>query len=180
MKPTRNGMKNSFRKETTVLLAKAFTRWPLMGRLWSKMAPMATSADVPWTQTSKPLTSCRICLITTGGLHLKTDPPFNMDDPQGDPTFRVIPAHATQADLTITHNYYNHADADRDFNILLPLDRVRELALAGHLGGVTSSHYSFMGHIDGRHVGTLEKEVLPALAGKIRAERADLVFLTPA
>ncbi len=173
-------MKNSLRNEATVLLAKAFTRWPVLGRLWSKMAPMATSTDVPWAPMSKPLAACRVCLITTGGLHLKTDQPFNMDDPQGDATFRMIPANATQGDLTITHNYYNHADADRDFNILLPLDRVRELALAGHLGGVTPSHYSFMGHIEGPHVGILERESLPAVVERIRTERPDFVFLTPA
>lgn len=173
-------MKNSFRKETTVLLAKAFTRWPVLGRLWSKMAPMATSADVPWAAMNKPLSSCRLCLITTGGLHLKTDRPFNMDDPQGDPSVRVIPAEATQADLAITHNYYNHADADRDFNILLPLDRVRELTVAGDLGGPAPSHYSFMGHIDGPHVTTLEREILPTLLAKLRIEAPDFVFLTPA
>ncbi len=173
-------MKNSFRKRTNVLLAKAFTRWPVLGRLWSKTAPITTSTDVPWTPMSKPLSDCRISLVTTGGLHLKTDQPFDMDDPQGDPTFRVIPANARQADLAITHNYYDHADADRDFNLLLPLDRVRELALAGHLAGVTPSHYSFMGHIDGPHVATLEREILPALVGRIRTERPGFVFLTPA
>jgi D-proline reductase (dithiol) PrdB len=173
-------MNNSLRKKTTVLLAKAFTRWPALGRLWSKVSPMATSIDVPWTPMSQPLRSCRICLITTGGLHLKTDRPFNMDDPNGDPTFRVIPASAQKADLRITHNYYNHADADQDFNILLPLDRVKELTNSGRMGGVSPSHYSFMGHIDGPHVATLETESLPALLGRIRSERPDFVFLTPA
>lgn len=173
-------MKISVRKQTDILLARAFTRWPVLGRLWSKVSPITTSTDVPWTPMSKPLTACRVCLITTGGLHLKTDQPFNMDDPQGDPTLRVIPANATHADLAITHNYYNHADGDRDFNILLPLDRVRELAVAGHLSGVTPSHYSFMGHIDGPHVATLEKEILPALIRRIQTERPDFVFLTPA
>lgn len=173
-------MGTSLRQKTYILLAKAFTRWPVLGRLWSKLAPITTSADVPWTPMSKPLTASRVSLITTGGLHLKTDQPFNMDDPKGDPTFRVIPANAQQADLTITHNYYNHADADRDFNILLPLARVKELTSAGHLGGVTPSHYSFMGHIDGPHVNTLEREILPMLLGKIRSEQPDFVFLTPA
>ena len=92
----------------------------------------------------------------------------------------MIPAHAKQQDLAITHNYYNHEDADRDFNILLPLDRVNELAAEGVIGGVTPTHYSFMGHIDGPHVATLETEVLPALLQRIQAERPDIVLLTPA
>lgn len=172
-------MSNSLRQQATVLVARAFTRWPSLGRWWSDVAHINVSADVPWTPMSRSLTDCTVCLITTGGLHLKTDKPFNMDDPQGDPTFRSIPATVTQAELTITHNYYNHADADRDFNILLPLDRVRELAASGVLGGVAPTHYSFMGHIDGPHVATLENEILPALIERIQSERPDFVFLTP-
>ncbi len=172
-------MNNSFRQRATVLVARAFTRWPNLGRLWSKVAHIKVSADVPWTPMSRSLIDCTVCLITTGGLHLKTDKPFNMDDPQGDPTFRLIPATVTQAELTITHNYYNHADADRDFNIIFPLGRMTELAAAGVLKGVAPTHYSFMGHIDGPHVATLENEILPALLERIQSERPDFVFLTP-
>ena len=173
-------MDKPLRQTISSLLGRAFTRWPLLGILWSKTARIAVNSDVPWAPIRKPLSSCRVCLITTGGLHLKTDRPFNMDDPQGDPTFRMIPAQAKQQDLAITHNYYNHQDADRDFNILLPLDRVNELAAEGVIGGVTPTHNSFMGHIDGPHVATLEKEVLPALLQRIQAERPDIVLLTPA
>jgi len=176
----RKFMNHSLRQQVTILLARAFTRWPVLGRLWSKAARISVNMNAPWTPMRKPLTSCRVCLITTGGLHLKTDHPFNMDDPQGDPTFRRIPAGAMQSDLTITHNYYDHDDADRDFNILLPLDRLRELAHAGRLGGLVPTHYSFMGHIDGPHVVTLEKAIMPALLAGIQAEGPDFVFLTPA
>ncbi len=173
-------MKKFLREEINTLVARTFTRWPVLGRWWSKQARIAVSTDVPWAPMRKPLSDCSLCLITTGGLHLKTDPPFNMDDPDGDPTFRTIPAHAKQDDLTITHNYYNHADADRDFNILLPLDRVNDLTGAGVLRGLAPTHYSFMGHIDGPHLATLENRVLPALLDRIKAERPDFVLLTPA
>lgn len=172
-------MSNSLRQRATVLMARAFTHWPVLGRLWSKVAPIKVSADIPWTPMLKFLSDCSVCLITTGGLHVETDVPFNMDDPQGDPTFRVIPSTATQGELKITHNYYNHADADRDFNIIFPLERMRELKAAGVLYGVTPTHYSFMGHIDGPHVARLEDEILPVLLERIQSERPDFVFLTP-
>ncbi len=128
----------------------------------------------------KPLQQSRVCVITTAGLHLKTDTPFNMTDPDGDPTYRLIPATARQAELTITHNYYDHRDADRDYNIVFPLDRLRELVANRHLGGLTLRHYSFMGHIDGRHLETLQRDILPALLRLLRSEAPDFVFLTPA
>jgi len=160
-------------------LARVFTRVTLLGRLWARTAPIAESSGVPWTPMRKPLPESRICLVTTGGLHLNSDPPFNMDDPNGDPSFRTIPATATRDDLTITHDYYDHTDADRDFNIVMPLDRIRELVAAGHLAGLTPTHYSFMGHIDGPHVAALEREFLPQLIARLRTESPDFVFLTP-
>ncbi|MDE3135493.1 MAG: hypothetical protein KGL59_02875 [Acidobacteriota bacterium] len=162
-----------------IVLARLFTRMPLLGRIWARTANIAASDGVPWTPMSKPLSESRICLITTGGLHLKSDKPFDMFDPEGDSSFRAIPATATRDDLTITHDYYDHADVDRDFNIVMPLDRIRELVAAGHLGGLTPTHYSFMGHIDGPHVATLEMEILPELVARLRTESPDFVFLTP-
>lgn len=170
----------SLRHRLDSLLGKLFTRVPLIGRVWGKLAKIEQELDVPWTPIRKPLRECRVCLITTGGLHLRTDEPFNMDDPEGDPTYRLIPGHARAEDLAITHNYYDHRDADRDFNILLPLDRVRELATAGHIGGMTRKHYSFMGHIDGPHLGTLKQTILPQLVANLATEEPDFVFLTPA
>lgn len=165
---------------TNSSLAKLLTRCPTLGRWWGRFASIAANADVPWVPMKAPLRTSRVCLITTGGLHLKTDPPFNMDDPEGDPNYRAIPATATRADLTITHNYYDHTEADLDFNIVFPIDRLRELASAGHLGGLTSTHYSFMGHIAGRYVDTLERAIVPELIGRMRSEAPDFVFLTPA
>jgi len=44
-----------------------------------------------------------------------------MMDPAGDPTFSEIPAVASYEDLDITHDYYDHTDADRDINVVFPL-----------------------------------------------------------
>jgi D-proline reductase (dithiol) PrdB len=170
----------SMRTKIDVFLARLLTGMPILGRLWGKFASIAPHTDIPWSPMGRPLPECRICLITTGGLHLRTDNPFNMEDPEGDPSFRLIPATVTSTDITITHNYYDHKDADRDFNIVLPLDRVRELVAAGYLGGLTPMHYSFMGHIDGRHLKERECDILPELIRRIRKEAPDFVFLTPA
>lgn len=163
-----------------VLLARIVTAAPVLGRIWSKFARVPVHATVPWAPRTKPLEQSRVCLVTTAGIHLKTDAPFDMADPDGDPTYRRIPAGATPAELTITHNYYDHRDADRDCNIVFPLERLRELATKGHLGALHPNHYSFMGHIDGRHVDRLEREVLPSLLRDLRAPSPDFVLLTPA
>ena len=167
-------------RDKNLVLARLFTRFTILGRVWSKFARIPASEGVPWAPVNRPLELSRVCLITTAGLHPIGDKPFNMADKDGDPTYRTIPATARQQELTITHDYYDHRDADRDFNIVFPLERARELAAADCLGGLISKHYSFMGHIDGQHVEALQHEVLPALVRELTEAEPDFVFLTPA
>jgi len=113
-------------------------------------------------------------------VHLRSDRPFDMDDPDGDPSVREIPNGVLPRDVVITHKYYDHTAADRDLNVVLPLDRLRELCAEGVVGGMAPTSYSFMGHIDGRYLRTLIEETAPAVARRLRADRAEAVFLTPA
>jgi D-proline reductase (dithiol) PrdB len=118
-------------------------------------------------------------VITTGGVHLTDQPPYNMADPRGDPTFRTIPAGTPRARLAITHDYYDHRDAERDLNILFPIELLRELAARGHVGALATC-YSFMGHIEPPHVETLIKITAPQVAGKLKQDQVDAALLTPA
>jgi D-proline reductase (dithiol) PrdB len=157
-----------------------FSGVPGLGRLWGRWAPVRANADVPWTPLTKPLRDCRATLVTTGGVHLAHDTPFDMMHRYGDPTFREIPADIALTDVRITHDYYDHRDADRDVNIVFPLDRFRELVQGRAIKGLTWTHFSFMGHVAGPLVGTLEARTIPRLLARLRDERPDFVFLTPA
>jgi D-proline reductase (dithiol) PrdB len=89
-----------------------------------------------------------VALVTTGGVQLRTQPPFDMNNPFGDPSFREIPAAVSPAQLTITHDYYDHRDAGRDPNIVFPWQSLRELVEQGAVGRASPVHLGFMGHID--------------------------------
>jgi len=161
-------------------LSRAFARFPVLGRLWARRAPIVRVAGIPWVPFSKPLRACTATLLTTGGVHLRRDRPFDMADPDGDPAFREIPTDVARSDLRITHDYYDHRDADRDINLVFPLERFRELVAAGILGGLTRTHFGFMGHVAGRLIQRLETESIPHLLTRLAAERPDFVFLVPA
>jgi D-proline reductase (dithiol) PrdB len=103
-----------------------------------------------------------------------------MTDSMGDPTFRVIDAGTITGDYTITHDYYDHRDADRDLNIVFPIERLEELHAIGCIGGLSDMHFSFMGHIDGRHVETLLNRKVPRVARILKDLQVDAVLLTPA
>ncbi len=119
---------------TNRLIAKVFTAMPwLARRAAASIAPMSFET-IPWVPLEKPLAECRVSLVTTGGVHMRTESPFDMADTTGDPTFRVIPATAASGEVMITHDYYDHRDADRDLNIVFPLDRLKEFVAEGRLG----------------------------------------------
>ena len=157
-----------------------FKRLPWLSALWARRHRFVESTSVPWARLARPVRQARIALVTTAGVHVRSDPPFDMDDAEGDPSFREIPSDVDTARLMITHKYYDHAAADRDINVVLPLDRLRELREEGRIGAVAPRAYSFMGHIDGRHLRTLIEETAPAVARRLRKDDADAVVMTPA
>ncbi|MBI5237504.1 MAG: hypothetical protein HY887_03670 [Deltaproteobacteria bacterium] len=160
-------------------LAKLFTRFPkLLEGSVKKAAPIKTEG-VPWTPFTKELNSATIAIVTTAGVHLKTQKPFDMDDASGDPTYRTLPSDTPKDEYTITHDYYDHIDADRDINIVFPIDRLREMKDAGVIGGVSPVNLGFMGHIDGPHIETLIKKTAPEAAGLLKKAGVDAVLLTP-
>jgi D-proline reductase (dithiol) PrdB len=161
------------------LFARIFTALPFLAANWGKRLPTDTDT-IPWTPASVPLATATVALITTGGTHLRGDAPFNMLDPAGDPTMRRIPVSAAPADITITHDYYDHRDAQRDLNLVLPLDRLQDLVAAGIIGRLHPVAYGLMGHIDQPHITTLQEVTAPRIAAELREGKVDYALLVPA
>jgi D-proline reductase (dithiol) PrdB len=160
-------------------IGRLYTAIPALARRWGRRYNAIAGDDIPLAALRKPLNACRLALVTTGGVHLRGQPPFDMGDSRGDPSFRAIPADAGAAQLMITHDYYDHRDAEQDLNILLPLALGRELAARGAIAGLGTG-YSFMGHIEPPHVETLLRRTAPDVARRLRQEQIDAVLLTPA
>ena len=106
---------------------------------------------IPWTPVRAPLSECKFGLVTTAGLYQPgVEAPFDMarevEEPTwGDPTFRTIPRDISQEEIGISHLHVNNRPVLEDFNIVLPLDRFRELEQDGRIGGLAGVNYSFMG-----------------------------------
>ena len=162
------------------VFALLFSRFPILTKRWLEGQQLGDYGPPPWTPLQKPLATCTVALVTTGGVHLKNDEPFNMLDKEGDASFRVIPHETALNQLRITHDYYDHRDADRDLNIVLPMIRLDELVHEGVVGKAAPFHYSFMGHIDGRHIQTLLTATAPEVTRRLKREQVDAVVMTPA
>jgi len=113
-------------------------------------------------------------------VHHRSQPKFNMADRNGDPSFRVLDITTIENDYAITHDYYDHRDAEHDLNIIFPIARLKQMQASGYLGEPARLHYSFMGHILGPYLDTLMGETAPRVAARLKKDQVDAVLLTPA
>ena len=133
----------------------------------------------PGTRLEKPLTAARIALVTSAGLYLPHQPPFDRSIRGGDWSFREIPGDANVAALRIgqTSDAFDHRSIESDRNLAFPLDRLRELVQENAVGAVTPRHYSLMGSIAAP--GRLIAKTAPEIARRLAADDVDAVLLTP-
>jgi D-proline reductase (dithiol) PrdB len=101
---------------------------------------------VPFTPFDRELAKSSIAIVTAGGVHLRDQQPFQIGDDMGDLTYRLIPQDVDSSQLMITHDHYDHADADKDINIVFPIDLLREMATEGFIGGISRKHVGYMGY----------------------------------
>jgi D-proline reductase (dithiol) PrdB len=151
---------------------------------------IARADPVPFTRLRVPLNASRIALLTTAGIwNTETDPPFDYAREQreplwGDPSYRVLNSTLRQEQVGAGHLHLNNDDLLLDFNIALPIDRLRELVAAREVGALAYQHYSFMGFQGrgadgGGNTAAWEQQYAPEVATRMQAEGVDAVVLTP-
>ncbi|KAF0240467.1 MAG: hypothetical protein FD167_4169, partial [bacterium] len=71
----------------------------------------------------------------------------------------------------------DHRGVRDDKNLVLPLDRFREMVADKEIGSLNHRHFSFMGSIIGP--GDLISKTAPEMANLLKADKVDVAFLTP-
>lgn len=150
-------------------------------RAWIEREQHA-SREIPWTPPAKPLTACTVAMVSTAGLAMANDRPFDREGEQrdpwwGDPSHRVIPRCARPDEVRVWHTHVNNAPAERDLDCAFPLRRLLELEADGEIGGSAPSHYSIMGYI--LDPGVLLSRSTPAMIERMQGEGVDAVLLAP-
>jgi D-proline reductase (dithiol) PrdB len=128
---------------------------------------------IPYTPRTLGLSSSTFALVSTAGVHLKEQESYNVE---GDNTWRLIPGDVQASQLMVTHDHYDHRDADQDINCVFPIDRLREFAAEGIIGGVSDIHLGFMGF--SLQLRDLYERAAPAMAKIMLRSQADAVILT--
>ena len=139
--------------------------------------------EIPaWTPLDRPLAASRVALLTSAGVSLRTDRPFDQQgeraDPWwGDPTWRSLPAEVTVEDVQFSHLHVDRTPAEEDLDVVLPLHRLNELVDEGVVGSVSPRHFSTMGYV--LDATELTGTTAPELAAALHDDEVDLVLLVP-
>lgn len=136
----------------------------------------STYAWSPFTPLRKPLPQCTVAVISSGGIYLPGMPPFEPD--KNDLTFRQIPRDADLSRALISHNHYQHQDAERDPNVIFPVGTLKQLAHRGLIGAPARLNFTFMGRIFKR--SALLNWMAPALWAALKQEEVDAALFVPA
>ena len=129
-------------------------------------------ATTPWVRGG-PLGGRRVAIVSSAGLVVRGERPFRGREAD----FRTIPGTTRPDQLLCSHISINfdRTGFQEDWNVVFPLDRLRELAAAGAIGSVAATHYSFMGATDPREMEGAAREV----AGRLKQDGVDAVILPP-
>ena len=144
---------------------------------------MESPREIPWTKLAKPVAQSRVALISSGGIALKTDKPFDQEGEKrnpwwGDPSYRILPDGVTTENIKVYHQHVNPTFPERDINCLLPVDRLKELEASGEIGSSAPRHYSYMGYI--LMPEQLLAETTPAIIRNLQEDEVEIVVLVPA
>jgi D-proline reductase (dithiol) PrdB len=155
----------------------------IAGKMIKSWIKLETPREIPWTPLSKPLSKCTIALISSGGIALRTDRPFDQEGERrnpwwGDPSYRIIPGSARTADIGVYHMHIDPSSAEQDMNCLLPSERLAELAAEGKVGRAAASHYSYMGYL--LDPAELLRKSIPEIIANLRKEKVDAAVFIPA
>ena len=134
--------------------------------------PCPTFQTAPFV-TGPALARRRLAIVSSAALIARGDQPFAV----GSAECRFLPNAVPAADLLTSHVSINfdRSGFQRDVNVVYPIDRLRELAAEGVIGGVGDTHYTVMGSTDPAGMA----EAADRMAARMRQEHVDSVLLAP-
>jgi len=140
--------------------------------------------DIPWTPLERPLSDCKVGLVSTAGISLREgQQPFDAErerrDPWwGDPTFRELPWAATEADVRCDHLHIERTGVEDDLGCVVPTRGLERLAEEGVIGSVAPSWFCIMGYIL-RPQDELVPVTIPSIVAGLRSQEVDVALMVP-
>jgi D-proline reductase (dithiol) PrdB len=134
---------------------------------------MTSFESQPWV-SGTPLRERRVATITTAGLYCRHDRPFSRDP---DDYYRIIPGDVQANDLLMSHmaTSFDRTGFQRDWNVVFPIDRLREMEAEGFIGSIADFHYSYASV----RAQPDKPEPIREIAGLLKKDNVNAVLLFP-
>ncbi len=153
----------------------------------SSLALRAFLKTYPWrrieplheARLTKPLSECRVAVVSSAGFVSPGDEPFDHTVKGGDFSHRMIPASTLVQSLEAHHrsDSFDRTGIESDRNLGLPLDRIHELVDEGFIGSSAPHHVSLMGSIVAP--GRLQQRTAPQIAERMVDDEVDIALMVP-
>jgi D-proline reductase (dithiol) PrdB len=124
----------------------------------AETTPQFQHDTAPWAPLAKHLNQVRLTLLSTGGLFVEGHDPLGpggltqeeailriQEFLRGDPALATIPRNIPTHLLRVRHPGYDIRGAQRDYNVVFPLDHLKALEAEGVIGQLADEMYSFVG-----------------------------------
>jgi D-proline reductase (dithiol) PrdB len=142
----------------------------------------ATYGDIPvfefeetaWT-TPPPLNEARVAVVTTAGLRSDGTTMWSNQDQ----SFTVMDTGDRNVSMSHRSQNFDRSGFLADPNLVVPTDRLQEMADAGVIGSVAPKYISFMGAQGDITLATMRLDTGPAAAQILKDDGVDVVLLTP-
>ena len=131
----------------------------------------------PWKPVQKDLEDSLVCLITTSGMRLKSDKPFQINKLSGSSEFKEFTVHATENELAVDMTNYHSAEAMKDINVLIPVEHIIEMVERKNISKIHETIYSFCGFC--KDIEQLKQSTKRVIRKLIEAE-VDLILISTA
>ncbi len=160
------------------------SRQQLRPGLWATInerypGSMITKDDrVPLARLKRPLSESSLTFVSSAGVQPKRTLPFDVVHPVGDYSFRRVPSHSKPEDLEIHQIKYPTVGANRDLNVIFPIERLQELAREEMIGGLTPNFFSFIGY--NMDPERLERTLAEDIAEAVVQDGPEAALLAPA
>jgi D-proline reductase (dithiol) PrdB len=127
----------------------------------------------PWTPLRRELRRCKAVIVTTSGVRLKTQHMFARNAAD----FREISVYSPADEMAFDFTNYDPAEAEQDLNVLVPVDRLKDLVDRESLGGLNETFLSFFGPCT--DIQALRASAAGA-GERLRGYGCDVAFVLPA
>ena len=140
--------------------------------------PFVENARAPFTPLRRSLSMLNLALISSAGAYIDGTDPFDTSAPDGDCTFREIPAEIDPSDLVFSARGYDPVYVQQDVNVQVPLARLLEFESNRVIGQLNSAFWSFCGFIP--DAAQLVEVMAPRLVERLKHYEVHAALLIPA